>query len=216
MRYEGKTEADAIAAAAQAIGVPAAELKYRVVRDERSFWGGRVVEIELEEPARPEPRESRAEKPEEQEPEPGSGLELPAAAGGGAPAAAESRPPRGGDGRGGVRRGGGDADRAPFRGGLLRRDPAAPRQGDALRVDRRRRRAAARLRRRRVERPGSPDGAHRLQAAGAGPSIRAWTPRGSGRISASRWKSSPCAPRRRPNARTGRNSCRRSPPPNGA
>jgi spoIIIJ-associated protein len=76
MRYEGKTEAEAIEAAAQAIGVPAAELKYRVVRDERSFWGGRVVEIELEEPARPESREAGAENPEEQEPEPGSGLEL--------------------------------------------------------------------------------------------------------------------------------------------
>ncbi len=75
MRYEGKTEAEAIEAAAQAIGVPAAELKYRVVRDERSFWGGRVVEIELEEPARPESRESRAENPEEQEPGPGSILE---------------------------------------------------------------------------------------------------------------------------------------------
>jgi spoIIIJ-associated protein len=76
MRYEGKTEAEAIEAAAQAIGVPAAGLKYRVVRDERSFWGGRVVEIELEEPARPESREAGAENPEGQEPEPGSGLEL--------------------------------------------------------------------------------------------------------------------------------------------
>ena len=63
MRYEGKTEAEAIEAAAQAIGVPAAELKYRVIRDERSFWGGRVVEIELEEPGRVESRESRVESP---------------------------------------------------------------------------------------------------------------------------------------------------------
>lgn len=52
MRYEGKTENDAVEAAAQALGVPAADLKYRVVRDEKSFWGGRVVEIELEGPAR--------------------------------------------------------------------------------------------------------------------------------------------------------------------
>ena len=58
MRYEGKTEADAVEAAAQAIGVNAAELKYRVVRDEKSFWGGRVVEIELEEPGKVERRES--------------------------------------------------------------------------------------------------------------------------------------------------------------
>ena len=52
MRYEGKTEADAVEAASQALGVPASELKYRVVRDEKSFWGGRVVEIELEAPSR--------------------------------------------------------------------------------------------------------------------------------------------------------------------
>ena len=58
MRYEGKTEADAVEAAAQAIGVAAAELKYRVIRDEKSFWGGRVVEIELEEPRRAESRAS--------------------------------------------------------------------------------------------------------------------------------------------------------------
>ncbi len=76
MRYEGKTEADAIEAAARAIGVPVSELKYRVVRDERSFWGGRVVEIELEEPRKAESRESRIESPEEPEPVPGSGLEL--------------------------------------------------------------------------------------------------------------------------------------------
>jgi len=69
MRYEGKTEADAVEAAAQAIGVASTELKYRVVRDEKSFWGGRVVEIELEEPRRAESRESRVESPEEQPPD---------------------------------------------------------------------------------------------------------------------------------------------------
>ena len=67
MRFEGKTEADAVEAAAQAIGVASGELKYRVVRDEKSFWGGRVVEIELEEPRRAESREARAEAPEEGE-----------------------------------------------------------------------------------------------------------------------------------------------------
>jgi spoIIIJ-associated protein len=68
MRYEGKTEADAVEAASQALGVPAAELKYRVVRDERSFWGGRVVEIELEEPRKAESREPRfREAPEAEE-----------------------------------------------------------------------------------------------------------------------------------------------------
>lgn len=64
MRYEGKTEAEAVEAAAQAIGVPSTELKYRVIRDEKSFWGGRVVEIELEEPRRVENREPRSESPE--------------------------------------------------------------------------------------------------------------------------------------------------------
>jgi spoIIIJ-associated protein len=80
MRYEGKTEADAIEAAARAIGVPVSELKYRVVRDERSFWGGRVVEIELEEPGKVEGRESRAETPSRmaESPEAGSpALESP-------------------------------------------------------------------------------------------------------------------------------------------
>ena len=67
MRYEGKTEADAVEAAAQAIGVPAAELKYRVVRDEKSFWGGRVVEIELEEPGRAESRAAVTPRPEDEE-----------------------------------------------------------------------------------------------------------------------------------------------------
>jgi spoIIIJ-associated protein len=112
MRYEGKTEADAIEAAAQAIGVPAAELKYRVIRDERSFWGGRVVEIEIERPEEKErapdsrlelsrppaaerlPRptaspESGAEIPEEQEPAPGPRVELSRAP------AAQSKAPEG-------------------------------------------------------------------------------------------------------------------------
>lgn len=70
MRYEGKTEADALEAAAQAIGVTAAELKYRVVRDEKSFWGGRVVEIEVLEPS------GKVESPQEEVPGPDSGLEL--------------------------------------------------------------------------------------------------------------------------------------------
>ncbi|HEY6928270.1 MAG TPA: R3H domain-containing nucleic acid-binding protein [Thermoanaerobaculia bacterium] len=48
MRYEGKSEADAVAAAAEDLGRDAETLKYRVVRDEKSFWGGRVVEIEVD------------------------------------------------------------------------------------------------------------------------------------------------------------------------
>jgi spoIIIJ-associated protein len=50
MRYEGKTEPDAVASAAAALQRPAESLRYRVVRDEKSFWGGRVVEIEVETP----------------------------------------------------------------------------------------------------------------------------------------------------------------------
>jgi spoIIIJ-associated protein len=49
MRYEAKTEEDAVAGAARALGRPASELKYTVIRDEKAFWGGRVVEIEVEE-----------------------------------------------------------------------------------------------------------------------------------------------------------------------
>jgi spoIIIJ-associated protein len=49
MRYEGKSESDAADAAARALGQPVSAIHYRIVRDERSFWGGRVVEIEVEE-----------------------------------------------------------------------------------------------------------------------------------------------------------------------
>jgi spoIIIJ-associated protein len=48
MRYEGKSEQDAVEEAARSLGRPAQELRYHVVRDEKSFWGGRVVEIEVE------------------------------------------------------------------------------------------------------------------------------------------------------------------------
>lgn len=48
MRYEGKTESDAVASAAAALQRPAETLRYRIVRDEKSFWGGRVVEIDVE------------------------------------------------------------------------------------------------------------------------------------------------------------------------
>jgi len=54
MRYEGKSEKDAVEEAARALGRPAADVRYRVVRDEKSFWGGRVVEIEIEADQAPE------------------------------------------------------------------------------------------------------------------------------------------------------------------
>jgi len=48
MRFEAKTEADAVEQAARAVGKSVAEVRYRVVRDEKSFWGGRIVEIEVD------------------------------------------------------------------------------------------------------------------------------------------------------------------------
>lgn len=49
MRFEGKTEQEAVENALRQLGRRASELKYRLVRDEKSFWGGRVVEIDVEE-----------------------------------------------------------------------------------------------------------------------------------------------------------------------
>jgi spoIIIJ-associated protein len=66
MRYEGKSEQDAVDRASSALGKSAGELRYRVLRDEKSFWGGRVVEIEVEEP---EGRRPEAEGGEEGPPE---------------------------------------------------------------------------------------------------------------------------------------------------
>ena len=60
MRYEAKTEEDAVAGAAKALGRPATQLKYTVIRDEKAFWGGRVVEIEVEDQA----AERRPQSPE--------------------------------------------------------------------------------------------------------------------------------------------------------
>jgi spoIIIJ-associated protein len=48
MKYEAKTEEEAVAGVARALGKSPGELKYTVIRDEKSFWGGRVVEIEVE------------------------------------------------------------------------------------------------------------------------------------------------------------------------
>ncbi len=48
MRFEGKTEEEAVATALKTLKRPAVQLSYTVIRDEKSFWGGRVVEIEVE------------------------------------------------------------------------------------------------------------------------------------------------------------------------
>src|SRR3954463_14506172 len=48
MRFEGRSEQDAIETALKELKRPASELRYHVVRDEKSFWGGRGVAIEVE------------------------------------------------------------------------------------------------------------------------------------------------------------------------
>lgn len=71
MRYEGKSEGDAVETAARELRRAPGELKYRVVRDERSFWGGRVVEIDVENGGNAPPREVapvREAAPERSEP----------------------------------------------------------------------------------------------------------------------------------------------------
>lgn len=58
MRFEGKTEEEAVSTALRELKRPAAELSYTVVRDEKSFWGGRVVEIEVGDVGAVESREA--------------------------------------------------------------------------------------------------------------------------------------------------------------
>lgn len=55
MRFEAKSEAEAVEQAARELGIEGSRVRYRVVRDEKSFWGGRIVEIEVSEPERSEP-----------------------------------------------------------------------------------------------------------------------------------------------------------------
>lgn len=69
MRYEAKTEQDAVAAAAKALGKSPAEIRYIVIRDEKAFWGGRVVEIEVEEDGDRKPGAGSREPEPEGEPE---------------------------------------------------------------------------------------------------------------------------------------------------
>ena len=78
MRYEAKTEQDAVESAAKALGRPAEQLKYTVIRDEKAFWGGRVVEIEVE--GAVESPESRVQSEPEPEPAPAAREADPAVA----------------------------------------------------------------------------------------------------------------------------------------
>src|SRR4029450_11675028 len=78
MRYEGKSEQDAVEEAARALSKNAAEIRYKVIRDEESFWGGRGGEIEVEGEVgsresgvgSPEPEVESARPPERREPAP--------------------------------------------------------------------------------------------------------------------------------------------------
>ena len=60
MRFEAKTEADAVEQAARALNRVVEAVQYRVVRDEKSFWGGRIVEIEVADPEADTPRVAAA------------------------------------------------------------------------------------------------------------------------------------------------------------
>ncbi len=75
MRYEAKTERDAVEAAAKALGRPASEVRYTVIRDEKAFWGGRVVEIELVEDGGSRSPEAESRKPEPQKAQPAEPFE---------------------------------------------------------------------------------------------------------------------------------------------
>ncbi len=86
MRYEARTEQDAVAAAAKALGKSPEEIRYTVIRDEKAFWGGRVVEIEVEdggirtpEPRAPQPEAAeRSRRPEAEPPAPSPAAAPPA------------------------------------------------------------------------------------------------------------------------------------------
>jgi len=83
MRYEARTEQEAVEGAAKALGRAPAELRYTVIRDEKAFWGGRVVEIEVEAEAgsrNPEAVSREAEATDEAVAQPGVAAAQPAAA----------------------------------------------------------------------------------------------------------------------------------------
>lgn len=61
MRFEAKSEAEAVDQAAKEFGIEASRVEYRVVRDEKSFWGGRIVEIEAPEPGHGAPAPTEVE-----------------------------------------------------------------------------------------------------------------------------------------------------------
>lgn len=70
MRFEAKTEADAVEQAARALNRVVEAVQYRVVRDEKSFWGGRIVEIEVGDPEAETPPRAAAPAAPALEPEP--------------------------------------------------------------------------------------------------------------------------------------------------
>ncbi len=216
MRYEGKTEQDAVEAAARALGKPAAELKYAVIRDEKSFWGGRVVEIEVEEDggrreagASRDACRRRRETRRQPRGAPGRGAAASARASRSRPARRTRRrsalveatltellsaagllveiaPPRAA------------GDEMLFE--LIGDDvePLLANKGEGL------------------SGPGGPGGPHRRPSAWAGPSIRDWTPKGSARTARRRSRSSRAVRRGGPPHAAARSCCRRSRPGNAA
>ncbi len=207
MRYEAKTEPEAVEAAARALGKTAAEIQYRVIRDEKSFWGGRVVEIEVEGAEETRLPEAGSREPEPDESETRSRGLRDAADGAGSAAARR-------DGRRGGRARRVDADGASVGGRPSRRDQAAPvlERRAALRALRRRRRASARQQRGGPDRSRGPGGAHRVQAPRPTGAPAGSTPRVSARTGRRRSRSSPASPPTRSAARDSPTCFRRSPP----
>ena len=191
MRYEAKTEPEAVEARrARRSETARPRSEYRVIRDEKSFWGGRVVEIEVEEPEGR--RRSRvATRACEAEPEAASRRPwrpalrpTPPRRGGALPGATDAEAA----GAGRV-----DADGAAFGGRPSRRDRAAAvlERRDALRALRRRRRAPARQQGRGPDRPRGPGRAASRPSAPAAPCTRGSTPKASAPTARRRSRSSP-------------------------
>ena len=78
MRYEAKTEQDAVEAPRRRSEGPPRSSRYTVIRDEKAFWGGRVVEIEVEDGGSRSP-EAESRKPEPQRAQPAEPFERPEA-----------------------------------------------------------------------------------------------------------------------------------------
>ena len=146
----------------KALGKPAAQLRYTVIRDEKSFWGGRVVEIEVEGGSRA--RSGRVGDGAGEEPGVEPRAALRCAASEATPAAAAWPPATEAEALAVV-----EATLTELlsaAGLLVETRRRVHRRRDALRAHRRRRRAAARQQGRGPDGPRGPGGPHRVQAPG--------------------------------------------------